>query len=155
MALCTQHSGVQGPAWTRTCHCQRECVAGPAGHGGTGSALLPPLWSRREPLSNSRGVLVQEPWEVFRGPRGTKRGHTHTPLSCHSPLEQVQEGGFAHVVSASCHVKHLRATSPAGRSPGSPQVTSIPTTRLPKICLVTLLHPPLADPVFSSVKWGE
>lgn len=142
-ALCTQRSGVRGLHGRGPCHCQRECVAGPAGAPGhwvssPTSALVPPGTFVHLSGRPGSGALGGVP----RTPGDQERSHTHTPLSCHSPLEQVQEGGFAHVVSASCHVKRLRATSPAGRSPGSPQVISIPTPVCQKFALSPCSIPP-------------
>lgn len=48
----------------------------------------------------------------------------HPTLSCHSLLHQFQEGGFAQMVSFHLATATLlRAISPAGRNPGSPEVT--------------------------------
>lgn len=133
-----------GPAWTRTLPLPARVCSGPG--GGTG-ALGQLSYLRSGPAGNlcpSLGASwLRSPGRCSEDPRGPREvTHTHTPLSCHSPLEQVQEGGFAHVVSASCHVKRLRATSPAGRSPGSPQVISIPTPVCQKFALSPCSIPP-------------
>lgn len=156
-ALCTQRSGVRGLHGRGPCHCQRECVAGPAGAPGhwvssPTSALVPPGTFVHLSGRPGSGALGGVP----RTPGDQERSHTHT----HTPFmpQPIRAGSRGWICSRGICVLPCQTSQSHFPSWQESRLSSSHQhsyTRLPKICLVTLLHPPLADPVFSSVKWGE
>lgn len=103
--FCSHNAPVSEPAWTRTSLSAKYVCSACRGNKGVVKSLdqgLPCFWSgsagKLGPGSGPLGGVQRTPGDQEK---------SHSTLSCHSLLQQVQEGGSAQMVSFQIATSHL------------------------------------------------